>query len=149
MSRHKPRYVMLSQALADPFAECCVGGTTSVSGLGGDIDSHFGDVIEDGIVLDKRTCALADIVHGAVAGPMHDGRLPPKSRQPVLSPVEPCDDPTACRALDYVSTDLYLAYWRERGARIGKRKGKVIVWRKGKVIVWEDGTTSPIRNTAA
>lgn len=96
------------------------------------LSAYFGDLAEGGIVVDKRPCTNRDdFVKAVVSGPMRGSWLPEKTREGFGGNVS-CNDANEAGALDYVSTDLYLDLWRDKGARIGKRVGDEIHWEDGK-----------------
>ena len=95
------------------------------------LQCYYGDVKEGGILVDKRSCEESVIVHGSVSGPMLDMALPEKTRSVVFEGSKECLDPEGCSGFDTISLDLYLMYWRKRGARIGKRVGNKVEWEGG------------------
>jgi hypothetical protein len=123
---------------------------------------YLGELVEGGYVLDKRAVLMAR-PWLAIGSPMVKGTLPPGTvdrfidRHPTdafgesivldsirSDPTNPAaglaalmqDDP-ACGGFDDVAPDVYADWWRRRGARVGRRLGRVVVW--------DDGETEQIR----
>ena len=118
---------------------------------------YLWDLVEDGWVLDNRAALTANPFL-AVRQPLCKGDLPPgtvdkfdhDASQSIVAQViasEP-ENPACglaqlmiaapdCGAFDYVAPDVYAAWWRQHGARVGQRRGDTIVW--------EDGVVEPIR----
>lgn len=103
------------------------------------LSAYYGDLIDGGLVVDKRPVPDDDLVKWVVSGPMLDLALPEKSCHPLWEEVQPCADARLLEhaALTDISLDLYLDLWRSLGARIGVREGDDIVW--------EDGAREQIR----
>jgi hypothetical protein len=93
---------------------------------------EVGNLIEGGVVVDKRTVSSDDLIHYVVAGAMLDLDLP-AGHCKGWGDIEPCEDAKARKGFDFVSLDLYLKLWRSLGARIGVRKGDEIHWEDGRV----------------
>jgi hypothetical protein len=94
---------------------------------------YLGDMVEGGIVLDKRPCIHRDdFVHMIVSGPMMNQDLPHDSKKG-WGPTESCDleDARKCKGLDYLSLNLYIQLWVEKGARVGVRVGDKVYWNDG------------------
>jgi hypothetical protein len=96
------------------------------------LKAEVGNLIEGGVVVDKRTVKIDNLIHYVVSGPMLDTQLPPGTAKD-WDKVKPCEDAKNLKSFDYVSLDLYLKLWRELGARIGQRKGDQIIWEDGRV----------------
>lgn len=95
------------------------------------LEAYYGDLAEGGLVLDKRPCRENDeFIKRVVCGPMHGQHLPSKTRDSWGKHI-PCESAKEASGFDLVSTDLYLSYWRELGAKIGYRKGNYIEWENG------------------
>lgn len=156
---YQPEYKLLSVALAG-CSGYPGGNVTSVSIPDRRLTAYYGDVAPGGFVLDKRTVDEGVLINGALNGPMvnvdlNDGavdRCPDPDPLLVGALVESADlsgnwgmaGPVAKRAadpewrgLDTVSLPEYLQFWRERGARVGRR---VLTQ-----IRWEDGAVDTIR----
>lgn len=102
------------------------------------LSCYYGDVIEGGIVIDKRPCVKRkDFVRLAFKCAILNEGLPPKSKQGWDMKIVPCVDARDAGGMDYISLDIYLNLWESFGARIGTRVGDEIVWR--------DGTKTAIR----
>jgi len=122
------------------------------------LSCYYGCLVEGGFVLDKREPLLQD--HSlAFKSPMHCASLDasgevdyfadsPASKSWLVDAI--ANDPNTGEfgalaryakanpgGFDRVPTIVYLAWWRERGARVG--------FRKGDTIVWDDGTVEEIR----
>lgn len=132
---YKPEYTTLGAAMAGPYAT--IGHNVSVTGLWGDLESNYGDVVEGGTIIDKRNVDHAVLVTGVVSGPMLNEDLPPRTRDRLFEGQSPATEDDKFGGLDSISMDLYLAIWRKVGARIGQRQGNVVAW--------EDGTVETIR----
>jgi hypothetical protein len=99
---------------------------------------YFGDLVEGGVVIDKRPCVdRDDYVKMVVSGPILQESLPPghKNVFDYGSPrtIIPCTTEDKFSGLDYVSLDIYLALWSKMGAKIGKRVGDEIHWENGEI----------------
>ena len=119
--------------ICDAGAHGKVGDNTSITTYDRRLDKYYWRLGEGGVVVDKRPCMEKDAsacIHGIVSGPMLKMSLPLKSKD-AWRGIEPCQDAKECGSLSYVSTDLYLSYWRVLGARLGKREGDTIVWEDG------------------
>lgn len=100
------------------------------------LSPYYGDLIEGGIVVDKRPCIEKDearFVNRVYLSPLLKKSLPPKTMCKLFEKEEPCEDVTQCGPIDYISMDLYLDLWRKEGAKIGKRVGNEIHWENGEV----------------
>lgn len=103
------------------------------------LENYFHRLMEGGTVIDKRPAFEANFnaaVRGVVSGPMLNPLLPDGTVNRLFSGNISAQEAGQLSGLDNVSLDLYLAYWRKLGVRIGKRQGDSIVW--------EDGTIEPI-----
>jgi hypothetical protein len=136
MDEYKQEYHFLGIALAGVYATTKSKWSSfdvSVTIPDNRLNCYLGDLIENGVVLDKRTCNESDIIFGLFSSPMLDCTLPNASCKRMLGQVESCNDISDLKGFDYVSLDLYLDYWASKGARIGVRQGNQIHWRDGKV----------------
>ncbi len=139
MSRdaYKSEYTTLGIAAAGAYAT--IGDDCRVTMYDRRLSPYYGDLAEGGIVIDKRPCVgHPSFIEAVISGPMLKESLPSHTRQRMFSDAESCDDVKTCRAMDYVSMDLYLNLWRSLGAKIGKRNGNEIVWDNGDVSVIPD-----------
>lgn len=100
--------------------------------------AYFGEVVEGGRVMDKRTVDPYKLVHWVISGPMEKASLPPQTVERFAwkfggDNLTHCEDAITghCGSLDYISTDLYDKLWRELGAGIGFRRGDFIEWEDG------------------
>ena len=118
----------------------------SIQGYDRKLAPYLGELVEGGLVVDKRLVLIDVLIDGVVAGPMLNESLPPKTYrrmgEEIKVPIMGEDgeyrreDGAKFSGFDYISRDVYLAYWRKRGALIGRRRGDVIKW--------ESGITTPI-----
>src|SRR5205823_1607301 len=117
---------------------------------------YLGELVEGGYVLDKRA-ALEKRPGLAVLSPMCRGDLAAGQRDPfggaegslvaraiASDPENPASGLARlalaaphCGAFDDVAPDIFAAWWRAHGARVGRRLGEEIVW--------EDGATEAVR----
>lgn len=127
------------------------GENSSVTIYDSRLRAYFGEVVEGGFVIDKsavldRNPALC------VRSPMCSGKLKSGERDPFQGAdrgsivanaiAQDEQNPAArlaalmlaaphCGAFDYIAPDAYAAWWRERGARVGIRRGNAIAWNDG------------------
>lgn len=142
MSRNKyePQYCYLGIALAGTYGTSptikTAWGTqkSSTSGMIGKLDPYLGDMLEGGIVVDKRSVPEKDIISEVFSGPMLDMDLPSRSKNVVFGEPAPCEPGEKLGGLDTISMDLYLLRWEKLGARIGYRLGNNIIWNDGEVM---------------
>ena len=96
------------------------------------LSCYYGDVVEGGIVIDKRPCTKRDdFVHSVCICPLLKESLPNSTKQDWNNQLIPCTDARSATSMEYISLDLYLNFWESLGARIGTRVGDEIVWRDG------------------
>lgn len=127
---YKKEYTTLGVAAAGVYAS--VGDNCSVSIYDTRLDPYLGNLVEGGIVVDKRPCIHhEDFVKLVVSGPMVRESLPPKTISRLFEPNRECLDPKEAGGCDYVSMDLYLQLWEGIGARVGYRRGDYIEWNDG------------------
>ena len=133
-------------------------GHNRTSGLAYDTrpQCYFGMLMEGGIVVEKRD-ALSDDPGLAARSPMLDVGLEPGKADRLRDFCTPDNtvlqsfadgdgqqqfiaalalksiEDVEFRGLDYVSLPAYIAWWRKRGAYIGKRFGDTIVWANGHI----------------
>lgn len=110
------------------------------------LDCYYGCLVEGGIVLDKRAPLEAN-PGLAYTSPMHDAGLKetspfrdtdnwlldmfaaePGGYGPVARLAKACPG-----SFDMVPTDVYVAWWADKGARVGLRRGNTIQWSDGEV----------------
>lgn len=129
------KFLSLGQGAAGPYASGPnpYGPPSSITGLRGELEDHFHNLVEGGHVVDKRPVSHAELVRWTVCGPMLDTRLPPQTRSRLFEPDEPCEDAKTCKGFDMISLDLYLKLWAELGARVGHRVGDTIAWTDGTI----------------
>lgn len=114
------------------------------------ISAYYGDVVEGGFVIVK-TAILDARPSLAFSSPMCQGNLPLGTRDEfqgaagsivahaIASDGEnPARGLAAmmianpkCGAFDFVAPDVYAAWWREAGAKVGVRRGDRIEWDNG------------------
>jgi hypothetical protein len=143
--------------------QCALGGVSGHTTDGGTVTfydrrlaPYLGELIEGGYVLDKRA-PLAARPALAVLSPLCKGNLAAGERDPfrdaegsiVAQAIAGAPDNPACGlarlalaapqsgAFDDVAPDIFAEWWRAQGARVGRRRGAVIVW--------DDGATEVIR----
>lgn len=97
---------------------------------------YLGNLVEGGVVIDKRPCVdRDDFVAMVVSGPMLKESLPAGCKEvfdfAIPRTVVPVVQGETLRSLDYIALDVYLDIWRKVGAKIGKRVGDTIVWENG------------------
>jgi len=96
---------------------------------------YLGELIEGGVVVDKRTVEHSTVVDLVYKGPMLDLALPDNtcSKFTMTYPkaITPATSFEGLRSFDYVSGNLYVDAWRKAGAKIGYRRGNVIEWESG------------------
>lgn len=136
---YKNEYTYLGIAAAGVYAEApnkYSKHPASITIYDRRLRAYFGDMAEGGIVVDKRPCLEhPDFYRMVISGPMRGSWLSEKTRETMHDTVK-CHNAHEAKAFDYISTDLYLALWRDMGAKIGKRVGNEIHW--------EDGTKETI-----
>lgn len=116
---------------------------------------YLGELVEGGYVLDKRE-PLRQRPSLALSSPMVDGRLTAggvdrfdrdRARGSMVlagiasdgdNPaaglaVMMMDAPAAFGGFDFVAVDVFVSWWAERGAKVGRRVGDVIDWGGGEV----------------
>ena len=126
------------------------GGSSHTSCSDSRLGPYLGYLHEGGWVIDKRRIMdgprRGEFVDGVMNGPMIDTAVAP-------SQVDRCPQPSAIllgglqgafqtlamvktakpewRGLDSIGPEDYAAFWRERGAKVGRRRGDAIVWDDG------------------
>lgn len=148
MSRdaYQPEYTFLCVAEAGVYAEApnpWGDMPASVQIPDRRLSCYYGDVVEGGIILDKRPAFQRDAgacIHEAISGPMRKSTLPPGSFEGWDRKVIPIQQAIKIGGFDYVSLDVHVQRWRQLGARVGKRVGMTVQW--------EDGEIEPIRPEA-
>ena len=133
--QYKPEYTYLGIAAGGVYARMpnrySKDTSVSVTIYDTKLSPYFGDMAENGIVVDKRPCIdHEDFVSAVVCGPMLQESLPPKSKR-TWDGVVPCESAKDANSLDFISLDLYLDCWRALGACIGRRVGDTIEWESG------------------
>lgn len=124
------------------------------------ISCYFGCLVDGGMVVDK-TATLERSPGRAVSAPLLETSLVSADRFADIAGdawiLGPLSDPESFGAVatlakvalvdrtsvafDKVPMSEYVQWWREHGARIGKREGDIMVW--------EDGEREPIRPVSA
>jgi hypothetical protein len=145
---YEQRLVVLQIGLGGVSGHLMDGGT--VTFYDRRLAPYYGELVEGGYVLDKRA-ALEARPGLAVLSPMCKGNLAAGQRdlfqgaegsivaQAIASDTE---NPACglarlalaapqCGAFDDVAPDLFADWWRAHGARVGRRRGDVIVWEGG------------------
>lgn len=103
------------------------------------LENYFHRLMEGGTVIDKRPAFALNYdaaVSAVYRGPMLNPKLPEQTVNRLFEGNIPASQAGKPNSIDSVSLDVYLAYWRPLGVRVGKRQGDSIVW--------EDGTIEPI-----
>ena len=132
MNAYKQEFTTLGIASAGVYAT--IGDNVSVNIPDNRLAPYFGDLAENGIVIDKRPCVERDdFAHMVVSGPMFKESLPEKTVLGWDRIPKPCNDWRDAKSFDYISIDVYLDMWRNVGAKIGRRVGNTIVWECGQV----------------
>lgn len=118
-----------------------VSGSTSHTGynaLEALLTEKASELAEGAYVFDKRACG-SDGVVAVIAGPMLDSSLPPmttvrlfEANQTHGSITEALANPETSKAMTSVSPDIYAAFWRGLGCRIGRKVNGAIVWEEKK-----------------
>ena len=125
-------------------------GSSSSSGYNTYIETDLHKLADGGVFIDKRPVEDDVLIDGVYNGPMLDLRLPPQE----VAPFENDDNLVSMlpglgggyftlaamrlsdrkwRGFDKVGLDVHVAYWAERGALIGVRKGDEMHWSDGRV----------------
>ncbi len=145
------KLITLEIGLASAHGECAPedGSRASISGMYGPLSGYYGELIDGGWVIDKSK--PLDARPGlAVMSPMVDGRLADGAVD-IFQGVDSflgaaLSSPEAfgglaqmaviapeCGAFDYVSPTAFAAWWRDKGARIGQRRGNRVIWEDGAI----------------
>jgi len=98
---------------------------------------YLGELVEGGVVIDKRTVDESVLIQYVISGPMLDETLPDGHLSRLFEKPEPfssdmghlCD----LKGFDYLSLDLYVNLWQFLDAKIGYRIGNVIEWSDGNI----------------
>jgi hypothetical protein len=150
---YERRLMVLGRGLAGCSGE---GKGSSITYYDSRLRPYFGELLEGGYVVDKRE-VLEERPGLAVLSPMCDGGLPLGAvdefksaegslvAQAIASGGEGSFRDLArlalaaprCGAFDFVAADVYAAWWKDHGARVGRRVGEVIRW--------DDGSEESIR----
>lgn len=134
--QYKSEYTTLGIALAGVYATApnkwSADSACQISIPDRRLSAYLGDLVDGGVVVDKRTCKEEDIIQWVCSGPMLKESLPDSThenfeRQLIHTTLE---DILARKigGFLYIALDLYLALWKYLGARVGRRIGNVIVW---------------------
>lgn len=156
MIGYAQRLVVITRGLGGIHSETADGA--SITHYDRRLRPYYGELIEGGYVIDYRE-VLDERPMLAVRAPMVSGKLPLGAvdrldanaargslvlRAIAGEPENPASGLATlmiaapdCGAFDSVAPDVYAAWWRPHGARIGQRRGDRIEW--------EDGTTEDIR----
>lgn len=97
------------------------------------LDRFYSYLNDGGTVIDKRFCSVDDIYKYCISGALVKFALPDNTRQAFSEVLKPCSKYLEADSLDYVSFNLYVDFWRSRGARIGKRVKDSIIWENGRI----------------
>lgn len=140
-NKYKPEYCYLGIALSGTYgtsptvkSKCGGSSKSSMSGMISKLYPYLGDLLEGGIVVDKRSVPEKDIIHEVYSGPMMDIDLPSRTKSQIFAEPAPSEPGDKLGGLDTVSMDLYLMRWEKLGARIGYRLGNTIVWNDGEIL---------------
>lgn len=94
------------------------------------------ELADGAYIFDKRACGDAAVA-AVISGPMNDASLPPltvsrmfEANRTFASVAEALANPDTTRAISSVSLDIYAAFWRGLGARIGRKVNGSIVWER-------------------
>jgi len=126
------------------------GGSASLSGYDTKVEARLHQLEDGGVFIDKRLVPESVLVDGVCNGPMLDLALPPQKVEPFAH-----DDNLAMmlpglgdgfrtlaalrlsdrkwRGFDSMGLDVHVAFWAERGALIGVRRGDEMHWSDGRV----------------
>lgn len=109
----------------------CPSGKFSVSFRDFDLEKHFTELYPGGYVVDKLAISnREEFPQWVVSCPLIDLQLPKRSVERFGRRVHQCMlENVGC--FDHVGIELYLDYWRAKGARIGKRVDDSIHWESG------------------
>lgn len=102
------------------------------------LEGYYHCLVDGGIVLDKRPAFAQDDaagVRGVISGPMLNAQLPDNTIDRFLEGelTLTTDQVSDLGSFDFVSTNLYAAFWENLGARVGQRQGNTVVWRDGTI----------------
>ena len=98
------------------------------------LNNYYHYLIEGGVVMDKRPIIESDEFVGFVfRSPILKVSLGENMLSKCFEDTRRFVEGDVLTDFDYVSTDLYLKYWRPKGVRIGFRRGNRIEWEDGKV----------------
>lgn len=134
MDAYKQEYTTMGIAASGVYAK--IGDNISVSIPDKRLFAYLGNLVDGGIVIDKRTVPDADLVKWVISGPMMKEGLPSGTKDslnfetPRAAPI-PAKHGDKFSGMDYIALDLYVKLWEGLGARIGTRKGDIIYWNDG------------------
>ena len=133
---YKQEYTTMGIAAAGVYAK--IGDNISVSIPDKRLFAYLGNLVDGGIVIDKRTVPKHDLVTWVIAGPMMKEALPSGTKDclnfetPRAAPI-PAKHGDKFSSMDYIALDLYVKLWTDLGARVGTRQGNIILWNDGEV----------------
>lgn len=142
MDPYKQEYTTLGIAAAGCYATApnpwSKDSAASITIYDRRLTAYLGELVEGGIVIDKRPCVNRDdFVSMVVSGPMLQESLPHDTKRGWDS-TEPCtlEQAREAKGFDYLSLNLYIQVWAEKGARIGVRVGDKVYWNDGPLFGW-------------
>lgn len=151
---YEEKFAILQVALGGVSGQTVDGASCTIYDCR--LSPYLGEVVEGGYVLDKRA-VLEENPALAFLSPMCRGDLPAGTirrfresvphpedsivaQSIITSPEHPlrglvglmcqCAD---CESFDDVAPDVFAAWWADKGARVGRRRGNEIVWANGDV----------------
>lgn len=113
------------------------GPPSSITTYDTRLERYYCRLQENGYVIDKRNVSDDLLIHNVISGPMDDPSLPLNTIHPFMSDARAYMG-EKLGSFDNVSSDIYKAFWKKLGARIGHRKGNLIEW--------DNGASEPIIN---
>ncbi len=155
IKEYKAEYTYLGIAAAGVYAKTTTQYninstiTSSVTIYDNRLSPYYGDVVEGGIIVDKRPCINHEEFYKMVInGPMLKMDLPNQTVELFTFPAtqETIADARNCGSCDNVSLDLYIKLWKELGAKVGYRRGNVVEWDNGEKSVIPEARNRFITN---
>lgn len=106
--------------------------SSSLTGFSAELQPHLHMLADGGTVVDKRKVPEEKLTDGVLRGPLLDEGLPPDHVSRFASIDSSTHDRSKpLRSLDNAGLHVYVQYWRDLGARIGRREGDQIAWEDG------------------
>lgn len=136
VEEYKQEYTTLGIALAGCYATApgyTKDSTCSITIYDKRLNAYLGNLVEGGTVIDKRTCAESDVIQYVFNGPMLKETLPSGTVDRMWEKGPMPYDGSEYRSSDFIALDLYISFWKNLGARIGKRIGDSIHWNDGEI----------------